>query len=86
VAARQRVPVRWAVIGAVVLGLFAASINGHLEGSSATSHGSVGFGIGISTNMPSLVPLVTRAGIFIPAMLLPYLWWLRRHPLSAASG
>jgi hypothetical protein len=86
VAARQRVPVRWALIGAVVLGLFAASINGHLEGSPATSHGSVGFGIGISTDMRSLVALVTRAGIFIPAMLLPYLWWLRRHPLSAASG
>jgi hypothetical protein len=79
VAARQRVPARWAISGAMVLGLLAASMTGHLEASPATSHGSVGFGfgIGISTAVPALVAIASRAGVLIAAMLLPYLWWLR---------
>jgi hypothetical protein len=77
VAVRQRVPARWAISGAILLGLLAASINGHLEGSPATGHGAVGFGIGISTDLPGLAAIAWRAGILVPAMLLPYLCWLR---------
>lgn len=73
-AARQRIPARWAIGGAILVGLFAALINGRLEVSSP-HHGTLSLGVGVGA---ALLPAIAwRACIIIPAMLLPYLCWLR---------
>jgi hypothetical protein len=74
-AARQRIAARWAIAGAVLVGLLAAHINGHLEFATPTTRGSIALGVG--WGWPHLPPpIARRAAIFIPAVLLPYFWWL----------
>ena len=81
-AARQRIAARWAIAGVLLVGLLAASINGHLDLTMPT-RGSISLGVGMSwPHLPP--PMVRRACIFIPAVLLPYLWWLRSRASHAA--
>ncbi len=81
-AARQRIAARWAVVGVLLVGLLRAFINGRLDVAEPL-HGSISLGIG--WRWPHLLPADGwRAAILIPAVLLPYLWWLRSHASHAA--
>ena len=82
-AARQRIAAGWAIGGAVLVGLLAAHINGSLEFATPTTHGSIELGIGWGWPHPP-PPIARRAAIFIPAVLLPYVWWLWWSRLHAA--
>jgi hypothetical protein len=81
-AARQRIAARWAIVGVLLVGLLRALINGRLD-VAAPFHGSISVGIG--WRWPHLLPADGwRAAILIPAVLLPYLWWLRSRGAHAA--
>lgn len=69
-AARQRVPARRAVAGALITGLLAALTQGSVRFSEAEPHivASLGFGI----NPQTLRTVVLRGCILLPAVLLPY--------------
>jgi hypothetical protein len=76
-AARQRIAARWAIAGVVLVGLLRAALNGQLD-VAVPSHGSISLGIG--WRWPHLLsPEGWRTALLIPAVLLPYLWWLRSH-------
>ena len=84
-AARQRVPARWAVTGAVVIGLLAALTQGSVRFSATEPHALASLGFGISTDTRNTVML--RGCIVLPTVLLPYFWWVRswRLPRSKAA-
>lgn len=80
-AARQRAPSRWAVAGAVVIGLLAALTQGSVRFSATEPHTVAALGFGI--NPDTLRSAVTRGCIMLPAVLLPYFWWLRSWRLRS---
>jgi len=83
-AARQRVSARWAVMGAVLIGLLAALTQGSVRFLSTQPHVVASFGFGI--NPDTLRSVIQRACIMLPAVLVPYFWWLRSSRLRSHGG
>lgn len=74
-AARQRAPMFWPVIGTIIIGIIGALTNAGLEWPMTAPKGALSAGIGFSTS--SVLPPVTRAAITLVFVLIPYVWWQR---------
>ena len=76
-ALRRHVHAVWPIVGVVLISLLGANVNASIDWPSATSHGAVTAGVGISTE--ALAQPAMRAAVTLCLVLIPYLWRYRRE-------